>query len=157
MTSGGARLRAGRPPDPDSARSDRRKLTFRELPTEGYAGPVPDFPLESPTRRELELWADLWALPQGHVWSQPGHQWRHGTLAMYVRQFVRCEATDVGAAHVAQLHRFADQLGLTDAGLAAMGWTTGRGLREAAAPASRSRRPSSRDRIGIAREVAAGE
>ena len=28
----------------------------------------------------------------------------------------------MGAAHLAQLHRFADQIGMTTAGLAEMGW-----------------------------------
>jgi hypothetical protein len=35
---------------------------------------------------------------------------------------VRCEDLEAGAALLGQLHRFADQIGLTTAGLAEMGW-----------------------------------
>ena len=35
---------------------------------------------------------------------------------------MRCDDPDAGAAHLAQLHRFADQIGMTTAGLAEMGW-----------------------------------
>jgi hypothetical protein len=41
---------------------------------------------------------------------------------MWVRLSVRCEDPEAGAALYAQLHRFADQIGLTTAGLAEMGW-----------------------------------
>jgi hypothetical protein len=41
---------------------------------------------------------------------------------MWVRLSVRCEDPDAGAALLGQLHRFADQVGLTTAGLAEMGW-----------------------------------
>jgi hypothetical protein len=41
---------------------------------------------------------------------------------MWVRVKVRCEDSDAGAALLGQLHRFADQIGMTTAGLAEMGW-----------------------------------
>jgi len=41
---------------------------------------------------------------------------------MWVRVKVRCEEPDAGAALLGELHRFADQIGLTTAGLAEMGW-----------------------------------
>jgi hypothetical protein len=41
---------------------------------------------------------------------------------MWVRVRVRCEDSDAGAALLGQLHRFADQIGMTTAGLAEMGW-----------------------------------
>jgi hypothetical protein len=41
---------------------------------------------------------------------------------MWVRVKVRCEDPDAGAALLGQLHRFADQIGMTTAGLAEMGW-----------------------------------
>ena len=41
---------------------------------------------------------------------------------MWVRLSVVCESPEVGASHLAQLHRFADQIGMTTAGLAEMGW-----------------------------------
>lgn len=122
MTSGGARARSGPLPQEGSARSRRRGYTLGELDAAGYAGPVPDFPLPEPTRRELEVWAQSWRLPQGCLWSSPGHQWLLMTIGLYVRQLVKCESADVGAAQLAQLHRFADQVGMTTAGLAAHGF-----------------------------------
>jgi len=41
---------------------------------------------------------------------------------MWVRTSVRAEDPEAGAALLAQLHRFADQIGMTTAGLAEMGW-----------------------------------
>jgi hypothetical protein len=41
---------------------------------------------------------------------------------MWVRVKVRCEAHDVSSNLLGQLHRFADQIGMTTAGLAEMGW-----------------------------------
>jgi hypothetical protein len=41
---------------------------------------------------------------------------------MWVRVKVRCEDPECGAALLGQLHRFADQIGMTTAGLAEMGW-----------------------------------
>jgi hypothetical protein len=41
---------------------------------------------------------------------------------MWCRLSVRCEDPEAPASLLAQLHRFADQIGLTTAGLAEMGW-----------------------------------
>ncbi len=121
-THGGARSRSGPLPREDSARSKRRGYRLNLLPTEAYDGPIPAWPLAEASPRELEVWEQSWRLPQGHLWAMPEQSWRHRTVAMWVRQAVRCEASDVGAAQLAQLHRFADQAGMTDAGLAAIGW-----------------------------------
>ena len=122
MTRGGARNRSGPPANPNSERSDRRGYSLTALPAEGYDGPVPDFPLPDPLPRELSVWAEAWRTPQACAWSLPSERWRLRTVAMWVRLSVRCEAPDAGAAHLAQLHRFADQIGMTTAGLAEMGW-----------------------------------
>ena len=122
MAKGGARNRSGPKADPNSGRSDRRGYKLTALPAEGYDGPVPDFPLPDPTPRELEVWSQAWSTPQACAWSLPSERWRVRTVAMWVRLSVRCEAPDAGAAHLAQLHRFADQIGMTTAGLAEMGW-----------------------------------
>jgi hypothetical protein len=120
------------------------KLTA--LPAEGYAGPVPEFPLprrlvyftefvdKRPVRvfdavatamvaeRELALWEWAWRTPQACAWSMPSERWRSYTVAMWVRTAVICESSDATAADKNSLHRFADQVGLTTAGLAEMGW-----------------------------------
>jgi len=146
MAKGGARNRSGPPADPDSGRSDRRGFSLTALPAEGYSGPAPDFPLprrvvyrwefedkrrfqvldadetERVRDRELELWAWAWRTPQACAWSMPSESWRSLTVAMWVRTFVICEGAEATAADKGSLHRFADQIGLTTAGLAEMGW-----------------------------------
>lgn len=122
MPRGGARNRSGPKAREDSARSERRGYTLTALPAEGFDGPAPDFPLPDPSERELEVWEAAWRTPQACAWSMPSERWRTRTVAMWVRLSVVCESPEVGAAHLGQLHRFADQIGMTTAGLAEMGW-----------------------------------
>lgn len=122
MASGGARNRSGPRPAEGSERSERRGFKLTALPAEGYGGPVPDFPLPDPSGREVELWAEAWRTPQACAWSLPSESWRIRTVALWVRLSVRCEDPEAGASLLAQLHRFADQIGMTTAGLAEMGW-----------------------------------
>lgn len=122
MSRGGSRNRSGPAADPSSGRSDRRGYKLTALPAEGYPGPVPDFPLPGATDREVEVWEQAWRTPQACAWSMPSEAWRSSTVALWVRTKVRCEAPDAGAALLGQLHRFADQIGMTTAGLAEMGW-----------------------------------
>ena len=146
MSRGGARNRSGPKASEDSGRSNRRGYSLTALPAGGYDGPVPDFPLPSRrvyrwehedkrrfqvldteatelvAERERELWDWLWATPQACAWSMPSESWRLHTIAMYVRTFVICEGSDATAADKGSLHRFADQIGMTTAGLAEMGW-----------------------------------
>lgn len=122
MPRGGARNRSGPPADPESGRSDRRGFKLTALPAEGYRGTVPDFPLPAASERELEVWAQAWRTPQACAWSMPSESWRARTVALWVRTVVRCEDPDAPASLLGQLHRFADQIGMTTAGLAEMGW-----------------------------------
>jgi hypothetical protein len=92
------------------------------LPAEGYDGPVPDFPLPAASDRELEVWAQLWATPQACAWSLPSERWRIPEIGYYTRTRVRCEDPQVSPSVMAQLHRLADRVGLSTAGLAEMGW-----------------------------------
>ena len=151
MARGGARNRSGPPANPESGRSERRGYSLTALPAEGYDGPVPDFPLPNPSKRELEVWEQAWRTPQACAWSLPSEAWRIRTVALWTRLTVRCEADDAGAALLGQLHRFADQIGMTTAGLAEMGWrvavdeTATKRAEKATAPA----RKSSRDRMKV--------
>lgn len=146
MSSGGARNRSGPQSDPNSGRSDRRGLTFTALPAQGYSGDAPPWPLprrvvyrweyedkhryqvadvdatEGVAAREAELWAWAWRTPQAWAWAQPSEAWRLHTVAMWVRTYVVCESSEASAADKSSLHRFADQIGLTPAGLRENGW-----------------------------------
>ena len=141
MPRGGARNRSGPKADPTSGRSDRRGFMLTALPAEGYDGPVPEFPLPRPTSRELEVWTQAWRTPQACAWSLPSEEWRIRTVAMWVRMSVRCEAPDATAGLLSQLHRFADQIGMTTAGLAEMGWRVA--VDEVAAKAAGKPKPRS--------------
>ena len=149
MAHGGARNRSGPAPQEGSGRADRRGYSLTALPAEGYAGEVPDFPLPDATDRELVVWEQAWRTPQACAWSMPSESWRTRTVAMWVRTSVRCEAEDAPASILSQVHRFADQIGMTTAGLAEMGWKIA--VDEVAKKAAENRadpKPqSSRDRL----------
>lgn len=152
MSRGGARNRSGPPADPSSGRSDRRGYSLTALPAEGYRGEAPDFPLPEASERELEVWGEAWRSPQACAWSLPSELWRVRTVALWVRTSVRCEAPDAPSALLSQVHRFADQIGMTTAGLAEMGWRVAvdetAERREAPAEAAPARK-SSRDRLKV--------
>lgn len=149
MASGGARARSGPAPDPDSGRSAARGLDFQALPSEGFAGVIPDFPLDPIVlfvehfkdgakvrevgegasadfhSREGVVWAEAWRSPQGAAWAVDS--WRWPVIAEYCRLKVTVEL-DPGsnAALVGQLHRYREQIGLTPAGLSLNGWRIAR-------------------------------
>ena len=163
MASGGARNRSGPQADPGSARSDRRGYSLTALPAQGYDGVPPAWPLmkrnvyyveyvdkkperhldadatEAVAERERELWSWVWTTPQACAWSMPSEHWRLHTIAMWVRTMVICESSEATAADKNSLHRFADQIGMTMAGLAEMGWKVAVdevGAKRAAAPSA---------------------
>lgn len=172
MARGGARNRSGPKADPTSGRSDRRGYSLTALPAEGYDGPVPEWPLmprkvfyvEGKLRvfdaeataevaeREAQLWAAMWRTPQACAWSMPSESWRLHTIAMYVRTFVICEGSEATAADKNSLHRFADQIGMTTAGLAEMGWKVAVDQVAEKAASQKPEQPrskSSRDRMKV--------
>lgn len=145
MGSGGARNRSGPMADPESGRSERRGFKLDALPVKGFRGAIPKFPLSRPVvywihededgkrvrevdedatalrvARELELWKWAWRTPQAVAWKE--EPWRWYSVAMWVRTAVVCESPEATAADKNSLHRFADQIGLTPAGLRENGW-----------------------------------
>ena len=52
----------------------------------------------------------------------PSEKWRTRTVAMWVRVFVRCEDPNSPATLFSHLTTLANQIGMTTAGLAEMGW-----------------------------------
>ncbi len=181
MVSGGPRNRSGPATNPKSGRSDRRGLVFKQLPAEGYTGNPPEFPLPkmvrtyvevidkvrtvkpdnsatiSLRRREMKIWREVWALPQGKAWSAPRYQWLWPSIAEYCRLKALVEkAPDANATLVAQLHRYRDQIGLTNAGMRELGWDIADDevadkRAEAAAETKDKPTSSARDRLKAAR------
>lgn len=123
VTKGGPRNR-GRLPEEGSARSERAALVYRLLPRQGFTGRVPAFPLPAPTAREREFWKQIWRTPQAAMWSD--ERWRMHTVGLFCRWSVRAEGADATSAVLAQVHRLADQVGLTPAGLKENGWRIAR-------------------------------
>lgn len=162
MGSGGARNRSGPQADPMSGRSDARGIKLDALPNEGYKEEIPDFPLtpavviyeyfdteskqkvreidqgasESRREREQQLWEWAWTTPQACAWAL--EPWRWQAVAMWVRVSALCESPEATAADKGSLHRFADQIGLTPAGLRENGWAIAR----SEVDAKRSEKPS---------------
>ena len=175
MGSGGARNRSGPPVDPNSGRSDRRGLKLSALPNEGYQGEVPEWPLmrrlvhrweyedkrrfqvidEDETARvadrESELWLWAWRTPQAAAWAR--ESWRWLTVANWVRTQVIIESDEATAADKGAIHRFADQIGLSPAGLKENGWAIATADIEPSAerPEEGKPRQSSRDRLSVAK------
>lgn len=175
----GGHARSGPPIDPNSGRSERRGIKFTALPASGYDGPVPEWPLprrvvwhewfedgakvrevdEGPTGqvadREAALWAWAWSTPQAWAWSQPSESWRLHTIAMWVRTYVLCESSEATAADKGSLHRFADQIGMSPAGLKENGWVIAKDeLGEKRAESSEDAKPepasgSARSRVKV--------
>lgn len=117
------------------------------LPNEGFGGEPPEFPLPGASEREIELWARVWRSPQACAWAvQP---WRHYTVAQWVRWSVKSEATDAPASIIAGVIRFADQIGLTPAGLKENGWSIAADEVGARAAGKQAPRKSSRDRMKV--------
>lgn len=121
MTSGGARARSGPPPDPKALRNGRAGADWIHLPSTGRKGEPPPFPLLRPTKRELELWARLWATPQALMWEIGGQEVE---VAMHVRTIRAAEDPKVkGPAAMRRLVLSQlDYLGLSQPGLARNHW-----------------------------------
>lgn len=147
MARGGSRIRSGPTPVEGSRTSERRGYSLSALPAEGYDGLVPQFPLpdravyrkewneagkqvlvydaaetKRVAARERELWAELWTSPQACAWSMPSQRWRKGNIAMYVRKFVLNESGEATASDTGAMLRLGDEIGMTDAGMARMGY-----------------------------------
>lgn len=154
MSVGGARNRSGPQPDPGSARSARRGLTFRALPAEGFGGRVPAFPLPSASVRERKVWRELWRTPQAAAWvSEP---WRWRSVALFARWSVRMEEPDAPSSVATAARQLADEIGLTTAGLRANGWTIEANEPARGAEASARSAPaavSSKNRLSVVKHV----
>ena len=64
----------------------------------------------------------MWRLPQARAWKQPQLKYLHYQIASYVRECVVCESPSAKAADVAVKIRLEDRIGLSEAGLQALGW-----------------------------------
>lgn len=118
MTSGGARSNSGPPPDPNSYRSGNREWV--DLPSAGWDGPVPEWPLPGDvSKAEAELWVAMWRKPQAKQWAAFGVQMQ---VAAYVRVFL--ESIEPGAVNGLKTvaRQLDNELGISIAPMLALGW-----------------------------------
>ncbi len=111
----------GAPPRANSpVRRGRLGSASVRLPVEGRQGHPPVFPLPRPTKREQELWGELWATPQAVMWERTG--WTH-VAARYVRVLARAERPKAPVSLMAEGRRLEEALGLTDMAMLRLRWT----------------------------------
>ena len=109
---------SGPAPNPNSRRQTGNQAhTWLDLPADGFAGDVPDWPLSGSSDRELEVWSTIWRTPQAAAWSRNG--WTHDA-ALYVRYLVLGEAGSLDAAKEARM--WSDRLGLNPAAMLKNRW-----------------------------------
>ncbi|MFC8494722.1 hypothetical protein ACFUJU_28800 [Streptomyces sp. NPDC057235] len=158
MPRGGARAVSGPPPDPRSLRSAKvmDKGGWRTLPAEGRQAPAPEWPLTTPSDRELDLWDELWAKPQAVAWADMGQELEVG---LFVRTLAEAESPDARLDVKKMVRSYLDSLGLSVAGMNRNRWKIAPAIEEAepegpAVNVEPARRPSARDRFRV---VTSGE
>ena len=110
-------------PTPTKPNSRRRSAGTRsnvtELPAEGCTLPVPTLPkMRDWSREERALWKNLWQSPQAT-------QWDDSFIAAVAAYIVHATAVYGGTASAWQaqeMRHLGAQLGLTPAGMLALGW-----------------------------------
>jgi hypothetical protein len=111
----------GPAPNPQSRKqSGSQAHTWTDLPSEGYQGPVPVWPLsvnDDSGDRELEVWRTIWRTPQAAAWIRLG--WVHD-VAIYVRFMVVAESGNIKAA--TESRQWSDRLGLNPTAMLKNRW-----------------------------------
>lgn len=112
----------GPAPKPADQRRNRSKTlsnSLLRLPAQGYAGPVPEWPLPRQTGRERVLWERIWRTPQAAAWAQLGWQ---DSVAMYCRLQGIAEQRSAPMQARAELRQYQDRLGLNPLALLRLRW-----------------------------------
>lgn len=142
MAKGGARIRSGPARDPNSLRSASAEWTT--LPADGRSGPAPSWPLPGSTRRELEVWASLWVMPQAVEWERLSQQ---HLVGLYVRRLVEAEESGSSVSLSTLVRQLADELALTSSGMARARLRVAPSADAEPDEAVEDARPSVRDRL----------
>lgn len=109
--AGGARIGAGRTPDPNALRRDRKDdAGWTTLSAESGLVEAPSWPLIDPLPRELQLWKQFWAKPQAVIWEKNDQAF---TVAMHIRTLAEAEITGANTNLRTLLRQQANELLLT--------------------------------------------
>lgn len=173
MSSGGARMRSGPAPDPNALRRDRKDdAGWTILPSEGFQGDVPEFPLPRAVQfesyfedgkkvtepdaaatlqvweAETELWGQLWRKPQAAMWAKLSMEYE---VAAYVRAFIESVRSEASAGLKTAVLRMSAEIGLSLPGMHSFRWKFSEdqvaAKREAASLAPVRSGPSAKDRL----------
>lgn len=116
---------SGPPPNPVSRRQTGNQAnTWTDLPVGGYDGPIPEWPFNGRTDRELEVWAQIWRTPQAAAWITLG--WTFD-IALYVRwQVAASESEDSSLTEALkagnEARQWSDRLGLNPTAMLKNRW-----------------------------------
>lgn len=122
MPKGGARSRSGPAPTSTERSHKADSQGWTTLPADGRDGPLPAFPLYSPSSREMDLWERLWETPQAVMWQQLNQEFE---VASYVRLLARAELPKSSSMIWAQVKQVGESLGLSVSGMQRNRWTVG--------------------------------
>lgn len=145
MPKGGARARSGPAPDPNALRRERDAGEWVELPAAGREGDPPEWPLERPTSRELELWIAEWRRPQALMWERNSQAIE---VALYCRALVDAESPRASVAARTLVRQLMDNLGISVPGMRAARWKIVEQAETKPQAKGRARR-SARDRLKV--------
>lgn len=111
----------GAAPKPGSRQPNRGlgAAAQQRLPSSGRQGPVPNWPLGRPTKRESELWERIWKIPQAVAWERL--EWTDA-VARYVRVQVVAEKPKAPFIALAEARQMEDRLGLSPLSLLRLRW-----------------------------------
>lgn len=171
----GTSSNSGPAPDPNSLRGAKRGSIT--LPSEGYDGDIPDFPLpglpihevsydegkrvkeysqtatDDHAKRELEVWKWAWRTPPASAWIKESWRWIH--VANWVRAQTLAEGEATAADRTALL-RLAEEIGLTTSGLARNGWVIAKDQVSERREESAAPKVNTRGRLSAVRDAAGG-
>jgi hypothetical protein len=108
-----------------SARRRNLRPDWRALPPDGWAGPVPKWPMESQSSAERDLWRDLWRTPQAAAWHDLG--WTR-VVARYACLVAQSEIDNPDRSQTAEvallgeLRQIEDRLGLSPMAMRRLQW-----------------------------------
>lgn len=100
------------------------KAAKMQLPSEGYQGPIPDWPLPEGNAFELDRWERVWRTPMAAAWIRMGIE---TVVARYVRIAIIAESyegtTSVALSNIkAEARQLETMLGLNPAALKRLEW-----------------------------------
>lgn len=100
-------------------RSTGARSGLIELPAEGCSLPIPKLPKTRDwSAEERKLWRNLWRSPQANEWDDSFLP----SVAAYVCHSTAVYSGEASAWQAQEMRHLGAQLGLTPAGMAALGW-----------------------------------